>query len=256
MGVVTPKNKEVTALEGLHLYHGGMSNCSMRVRVTLEEKGLPWTSHHLDLRKAENITPEYFGIHPKGLVPALVHDGVVHIESTDIIDYIDTTFDEPSLRSAGQANQEKMLEWMQLAAHNHIHVKTYMFAHQIGKNMAKTESELALYRELQDNEELLKFHEENSSIDGLSEERITNGTEVLLKCFARLDRELDEHKWIVGDSFSLADITWIPLYVTLNNAGYPFTGYPNVARWKDDVRARPSFKKAVLEWVPEDLFRD
>ena len=93
MGVVTPKNKEVTALEGIHLYHGGMSNCSMRVRLTLEEKGLPWTSHHLDLRKAENITPEYFGIHPKGLVPALVHDGFVHIESTDIINYIDTTFD-------------------------------------------------------------------------------------------------------------------------------------------------------------------
>ena len=256
MGVVTPKNKEVTALEGLHLYHGGMSNCSMRVRMTLEEKGLPWTSHHLDLRKAENITPEYFGIHPKGLVPTLVHDGVVHIESTDIIDYLDETFTEPPLRPASPADQGKVLEWMRLAADNHIHVKTYMFAHQIGKNMAKTESELAAYRRLQDNEELLEFHEENSSAEGLSKERIANATTILRECFARIDRELGEHEWIVGNSFSLADITWVPLYVTLNNAGFPFADFPNVVRWKDAVRARPSFKKAVLEWVPGDLIRD
>ena len=256
MGVVTPKNKEVTALDGLHLYHGGMSNCSMRVRMILEEKGLPWTSHHLDLRKAENITPEYFGIHPKGLVPTLVHDGVVHIESTDIIDYLDETFTEPPLRPASPADQGKMLECMRLAADNHIHVKTYMFAHQIGKNMAKTESELAAYRRLQDNEELLEFHEENSSAEGLSKERIANATTILRECFARIDRELGEHKWIVGNSFSLADITWVPLYVTLNNAGFPFADFPNVVRWKDAVRARPSFKKAVLEWVPGDLIRD
>ena len=84
--IVTPTNKGVTELAGLHLYHADMSNCSMRVRMTLEEKNLPWTSHHLDLRKKEAVTPEYFGIHPKGLVPTLVHDGVVHIESNEIIE--------------------------------------------------------------------------------------------------------------------------------------------------------------------------
>ena len=78
--IVTPTNNSVTALEGLHLFHADISNCSMRVRMVLAEKELPWTSHHLDLRKKETVTPEYFGIHPKGLVPTLVHNGVVHIE--------------------------------------------------------------------------------------------------------------------------------------------------------------------------------
>ena len=36
--IVTPTNKSATELEGLHLYHADMSNCSMRVRMTLEEK--------------------------------------------------------------------------------------------------------------------------------------------------------------------------------------------------------------------------
>lgn len=256
MGIVTPTNKEVSKLKGLHLYHGGMSNCSMRVRMTLEEKGLPWTSHHLDLRKAENATPEYFSIHPKGLVPTLVHDGVVIIESTDIIDYLDETFPDPPLRSADETEQRKMHEWMRLAAENHIHVKTYMFAHQIGKRLAKTDAELAAYRELQNNEELLEFHEENSSAEGLSSERVAKATAVLDDCFSKLERELGAHEWVVGDSYSLADITWVPLYVTLNNAQFPFEGYPNIVRWKDAMRARPSFQKGVLDWMPKDLSRD
>lgn len=256
MGIVTPKNNEVSKLKGLHLYHSGMSNCSMRVRMTLEEKGLPWTSHHLDLRKAENATPEYFSIHPKGLVPTLVHDGVVIIESTDIIDYLNETFEDPSLRPADEAEQRKMMAWMRLAAENHIHVKTYMFAHQIGKRMAKTDAELAAYRELQNNEELLGFHEENSSAEGLSRERLAKATEILNECFAKLERELSEHEWLAGNSFSLADITWVPLYVTLNNARFPFDAYPSVVRWKDAVRARSSFQKGVLDWVPKDLIRD
>ena len=249
MGIIAPRNQAVTAFEGLHLYHFSQSNCSMRVRMTLEEKGLPWTSHHLHLHKGEHITPEYFGIHPKGVVPTLVHDGVVIIESTDIIDYLDSTFPEPPLRPSGGTQTDEMLRWMRLAAENHIYVKTYMFANRIGKNMAMTEAELAAYRALQDNEELIRFHEENSSAAGLPGERVSLATQMLTDCFASLDRALGSHQWIVGDSFTLADITWIPLYVTLDKAGFAFTRYANVVRWKDAVRERPSFGKAVLDWV-------
>ncbi len=76
MPKIEPKNKSVCTLTGFHLYHAGWSNCSMRVRMVLEEKGLNWTSHHLDTRVGEHIAPEYFGIHAKGLVPAVVHDAV------------------------------------------------------------------------------------------------------------------------------------------------------------------------------------
>ena len=36
--IVTPTNKSVTELEGLHLYHADISNCSMRVRMVLAER--------------------------------------------------------------------------------------------------------------------------------------------------------------------------------------------------------------------------
>ncbi|MDE0373961.1 MAG: glutathione S-transferase family protein [Rhodospirillales bacterium] len=250
MGIITPTNKTVTEYRGLHLYHFRHSNCSMRVRMTLEEKGLEWTSHHVNLHTGENVTPEYFGIHPKGLVPTLVHDGVVIVESTDIIDYLDKNFPDPPLQPEGETGQaDSVARWMRTAADNHIHVKTYMFAHSLGDIMSKSDDELAAYRELQDNEELLQFHEENSSPEGLSGERVAESTQVLLDCFAEIDRALDGRAWLTGDAFTLADITWIPLHVSLDNAGFPFHRYANVARWKDAVHARPSFERAVRDWT-------
>ena len=118
--IVNPTNKSVTELTGLHLYHADMSNCSMRVRMVLKEKNLPWISHHLDLRKKEAVTPEYFGIHPQGLVPTLVHDGVVHIESNDIIEYLDATFPEPPLQPETPEARDKMRAWLRTATEIHL----------------------------------------------------------------------------------------------------------------------------------------
>ena len=136
--IVTPTNNSVTELKGLHLYHADMSNCSMRVRMVLEEKNLPWTSHHLDLRKKEAVTPEYFGIHPQGLVPTLVHDGVVHIESNDIIEYLDATFPDPPLQPEIPDEREKMRDWLRTATEIHLPaVKTVIYTRKIGKVLRK-----------------------------------------------------------------------------------------------------------------------
>ena len=95
MVFITPTNTSVLEFKGLHLYHTNRSNCSARVRLLLEEKELPWTSHHVDLGNKENITEEYFGINPKGVVPALVDDGTVVTESNDILLYLEDKFPDP-----------------------------------------------------------------------------------------------------------------------------------------------------------------
>ena len=38
------------------------------------------------------MQPWFLGINPRGLVPVLVHDGAVHIESNDIIQYLDKKY--------------------------------------------------------------------------------------------------------------------------------------------------------------------
>ena len=80
MPIINSNSSEARNLKGLHLYHFSTSNCSQKVRLCLEEKGLHWTSHPVDLVNNQHLTPEFVLINPKGLVPVLVNDGVVVIE--------------------------------------------------------------------------------------------------------------------------------------------------------------------------------
>eukprot|EP00746_Dinoflagellata_sp_MGD_P161590 gnl/MRDRNA2_/MRDRNA2_88795_c0_seq1.p1 gnl/MRDRNA2_/MRDRNA2_88795_c0~~gnl/MRDRNA2_/MRDRNA2_88795_c0_seq1.p1 ORF type:complete len:282 (+),score=53.63 gnl/MRDRNA2_/MRDRNA2_88795_c0_seq1:101-946(+) len=84
---------EVKEWKGLHLFHFEHSLCSRKVRLFLREKELEWTSHPINLMKGEHLTPWYMGINPRGLVPVLVHDGKVIIESNDIMVYLDDHFE-------------------------------------------------------------------------------------------------------------------------------------------------------------------
>src|SRR5260221_2672724 len=78
------KTREVLDWKGVHVLHFMGSSCSQKLRVFLNLKGIPWESHHVDLMANENFRPWFLGINPRGLVPVLVHDGAVHIESNDI----------------------------------------------------------------------------------------------------------------------------------------------------------------------------
>ncbi len=249
MAIVQPKNASVKDLKGLHLYHGDISNCSMRVRMTLIEKNLDWTSHHLDLRKKENISEDYFGINPNGLVPTLVHDGVVHIESNEIIDYLDEVFPQPSLRAEEAA---KMLDWLHLAGSIHVKaIKPYVYATKIQARVKKTAEEEAKYAALQKNDELKSFHSKHSGGGAFDEADIEEPKAILAECFDRLEAALEGHDWIMGDQFSLADISWVPVHFVLKGCGYPFEAYPQINRWAAAFGKRDSFQEGVLKWCPD-----
>ena len=79
------QTKEVLSWQGLHLFHFMGSTCSQKLRIFLSVKGIEWQSHHVNLARKEHQTPYYMGINPRGLVPTLVHDGNVIIESNDIL---------------------------------------------------------------------------------------------------------------------------------------------------------------------------
>ena len=67
------------------------------MRIFLALKGVDWESHEIDLMTNENLSDYYLGINPRGLLPSIVHDGDVHIESNDILTYLDSVYPEPQL---------------------------------------------------------------------------------------------------------------------------------------------------------------
>jgi glutathione S-transferase len=105
------KTREVLGWKGVHVLHFMGSSCSQKLRVFLNLKKIPWQSHPVDLPNNENMQPWFLGINPRGLVPVLVHDGAVHIESNDIIQYLEQKFPQPKLiPSSHESEVAKLLK--------------------------------------------------------------------------------------------------------------------------------------------------
>src|SRR5438132_5846220 len=74
----------------IDLYTASTPN-GWKASVALEELGLPYEVHHLNLRKREQRTPEYLAINPNGRIPAIVDCDADHFavfESGAILIYL------------------------------------------------------------------------------------------------------------------------------------------------------------------------
>src|SRR3984893_17803222 len=99
------KTREVLDWKGVHVLHFMGSSCSQKLRIFLNFKGIEWQSHIVDIVNNDDFRPWFLGINPRGLVPVRVHDGAVHIESNDIIGYLERAFPAPKLIPAGHENE-------------------------------------------------------------------------------------------------------------------------------------------------------
>ncbi len=249
MVVVVPTDSPVLELRGIHLYHANRSNCSARVRLLLEEKELDWTSHHIDLGKKENISEKYFAINPKGVVPALVHDGTVITESNDILLYLENQFPEPGFRAVSSDCQSEIDYWLKMSGDLHIPgIKTFQYYKLNAALLEKTDEELALYRKLQTDPDLLAFHAKHSEGRRFSAADADAAAALLDEYFARQEQAIADGGWLVGASYTLADISWSPTVTTLLAGGFDFGKYPNIQEWYARISRRPQFEKAVFEW--------
>ena len=102
----------------LKLYHAKWSLCSQMVRVAMEEKGLSYESNLIKLcdqyPEAENLSPEYLAINPKGIVPSLDLDGEIVTESTNIIKKLNSLSGEKDIDLwPVDVDQDKLNSWVE-----------------------------------------------------------------------------------------------------------------------------------------------
>ncbi len=247
MPVLETDSAEILKLKGLHLYHTNVSNCSMRVRLLLEEKGLKWTSHHLNLVKRENLQEWYFRIHPNGLVPAMVDNGVPITDSIDILYYLEEKYPTPSFLPTNMTEQAEVRHWLDLAGQIHVKgVKTFVYG--VSGLVTKNRDDMARYAEMEPDKELVAFHWR--SLDGFPQEEIEEALTILESSFKKLEIRLKKHNYLVGENYTLADITWIVQYVLLERKKFDFSPFPYIQAWAERLRTRPSYKLAITDWQP------
>jgi len=244
----------------LELYHHGSSACAAKVRFALAEKELEWTSHYPDLLKGGQFTPQFLAINPKAVVPVLIHDGEVVPESTVICEYIEEVFsghpiypDDPRLRA-------KVRVWTK-AVDEELHPAcsaiTYVVSHR----------HTILRNGVGDFDDFLK----QGGAEGLPARTLkwkwiqlgleapgaADKIRLYDRYLHRMEAALADSVWLVGTSFSMADIAMTP-YVNrisaLSMEGLWWNGrLPRVERWFERVKERPTFKAAFVDWMPADL---
>jgi ganglioside-induced differentiation-associated protein 1 len=237
---------EVRALEGVHLFHYGMSNCSQKVVMCLAEKGVAWTGHHVDLARLEQMGQDFLTVNPRGAVPVLVHDGKVIVESSDIMSYLDGRFPDPPLHPESDAGRTAMRLWVARQDSIQYAIRTLSYEFLFDGAGRLGDEDLARYEQLVKNSELLAFHRDLASGAGGAPAAIAGAVRAVEQAFGELNRQVGTRQWVVGDRFTLADIAWVVTVHRFARMRFPMARYPALRKWFRRARRRTSFRTAVL----------
>lgn len=230
------------------LYHGEISTCSQKVRITLAEKGLAWTSHHLDLRKSEQHRPEYLKLNPKGVVPTLAVDGIPIIESSVIIQYLDELVPEPPLRPAGALERARMRLWMK-RLDEHIHAFTGVLSSSIAFRFQ--DGHEAQIKTMVDPAKRARKME--SFQKGVEAPRFRAALAGYDKLLGDMEAALANQGWLAGGVYSLADISYLPYAARLHHLSLSglFAGRPRLTEWYERLKERDAAKQGIDAFAPK-----
>jgi glutathione S-transferase len=242
----------------LELYHNVNSVCAQKVRVALIEKGLGWTDHLIDLGGGQ-FDPAYVKLNPNAVVPTLVHDGKVVIESSVILYYIDEAFPAPPLMPADLLLRARVRMYNKLIdeyVHNSCMILTFATAFRPNFLKMTREGWLA-----EINRTPLKRRAEykRSVIEhGLDSEFVSEAIAQHEKLLLWMAESLQSGRYLAGSAFSNADCAVIPyiLRLELLELAGMWQRYPAIADWWTRMRERPSVKVTVIDrmtdtdWAP------
>jgi len=243
----------------LELYHHGSSVCAAKVRLVLEEKGLNWQGHYLDILAGEQFDPAYLKLNPKAVVPTLVHDGKVIRESTVICEYLDDVFPETPLRPADPVARATMRIWTKLVdeeVHPSVRPVTYVSTHR-HTIMKRSPDEVEEHIN-SDPHPVWRERKRGWIHQGFAAPDVQVAIRFFAKLLEDMDTTLARSPWLAGGTYSLADGALTPYLNRLDMLGFSemWSDLPNLTQWFDRVRARPSFEPALFKYLPESLRAD
>jgi len=247
----------------LELHHNFASTCSQKVRLVLAEKGLEYESHMVDLIGGEQHDPAYVKLNPNHVVPTLVHDGRVLIESTLINEYLEDAFPEPSLAPADPAQRHAMRMWTK-RIDDKVHSMAGVITFGIGaRPLVLQGTPEQVEASIQQMPTAAKRAQRRSVLQhGVKAPEMKPALTAFVAMLDDMESDLAAAPWLAGDTLSLADACVFPYVLRLDHlAMTPLLDAgvrPRVADWYARVRALASYEAAVTAFVPEvmvELFR-
>ena len=245
------KTKEILDWQGVHLLNYQFSACSMKTRIYLNLKKIPFTSHQINLSAGENFSEWFQGINPRSLVPVLIHDGEVHIESNDILEYLEGCFKESPLIPENM--EEKSKELLKFEDNLHVDIRNITFKFLVprflnkGKSVQpKAKNKATLNGELDSMDDVNRNFWEHYEKYGITDEDASRSLIRFRTALEDLNDQLEDSPYILGAELSLVDIAWFIYATRIQHANYPLQRlHPNVSGWYERLYANVLFRKEV-----------
>jgi glutathione S-transferase len=201
----------------MKIYNSSVAPNPRRVRIFLAEKGINVPYQEIDIAKAENRQPDFRKINPLATVPVLELDDGAHIaESVAICRYFEELYPEPPLFGVGAKLRAAVEMWQRRMEFTLLApiADSFRLQHEFFKGRIRQCPEYAAIRK-----------------------------EDALERLPWLDDELAHRSFIAGDQFTIADITAMVAidFGRLSNIRIQ-PHQKNLARWHQEVSARPSAK--------------
>ena len=236
----------------LELYHNDMSVCAEKVRFVLAEKGLKWKGHHLNLRAGDQQKPEYLKLNPNAVVPTLVDNGRVIIESTVINEYLDDAYPEVALRPAEQVARARMRLWTKQLDEG-VHAATGVLSTAIAfryQKLAMGPEKLEMF--LKKMPDPAKQERNRDTIfKGIDSTYFAGAIQRFDRLLGDMEKALAQGPWLAGEDFSLADIGYAPYLTRLEQLQLQsmWDKQPHLAGWYERIKTRPGYKTGIEEWL-------
>ncbi len=255
------KTKEILDWKGLHLLNFRTSSCSQKLRIYLNLKKIDWTSHSVNLAAGKNYTEWFLGINPKGLIPVLVDNGHVEIESNDILMYLEKKFPQNPL--IDELQEENMNTLLKDEDNLHEDIRNIAYRYMFGGLGKKSSKGLEVFKNYKSsNSELdkLKMKEvefyETYGEEGITDKAVKKSLVNFCERYEKFEDDLSNQKYLMGDKLSMLDLAWFIYSYRLYISGFPFrTLYPKVSTWFQDLYVRNEFYKEVNDPLILKLIR-
>ncbi|MCL4802461.1 MAG: glutathione S-transferase N-terminal domain-containing protein [Burkholderiales bacterium] len=201
----------------IELYTWGTPN-GRKVSIMLEETGLPYNVHRIDIGKGEQHAPEYVAINPNAKIPSIVDpygpDGkpIAMMESGAILIYLADK--SRMLLPASVRGRYEVLQWLMFQM-GHIG-PMFGQVHHFVRN-AKEQVPYAIERYLKEKDRL----------------------------YGVLDRRLGEAEYLAAGEYTIADIATYPWVARYEWHKTNLADFPNVKRWFDAISLRPAVQRGM-----------
>jgi glutathione S-transferase len=194
----------------MDLYDSRLSGNGWKVRILLNQLGLPYKRHVLNLAEGAARTPEFLKLNPLARVPVLVTDqGTAIVESNLILMHL--ARGSRFLPDDGERHL-RVLQWLFFEQFDHLR---FMARPRFLVSIAKVADQ---------------HREELDYLRGF-------GTKALDAMEARLARS----PYIAGDSYTIADIALFPYTSMAQMGGYDLQPYGAIRAWLHRVEQQPGF---------------